>query len=340
MPYYIGLDAHSKTCTGVVFDQAGRMISKAHFPTTEKELIRFVDSVPKPKVLAFEELNIAHWLFLLLKERVDDIQIAHAAHLTKQRGPKTDFVDAVRLANELRLGTITRVYHSDNRIYDLRSTIAAYQDFTKDLVRAKNRYKSFLRSRGFFKDGAQVYKDEDFVKSIDKAGDKFLAQGLFDQVTQMTALKERVEKRIAAEVKSIPLALKLCEIPGISYIRAATIIATVVSGSRFANKHKFWSYSMLVRHCAVSDGVTYGHKKAQGNRDLKTVFMGAATSVLMGTSSLRKYYDRLRSKGLSDREAKKTVARKIASIALMTMKKGVAYDEHHFEKRSRREKLN
>jgi transposase len=340
MTYYIGLDAHSKTCTGVVFDKLGKMISKAHFPTTEKELLGFVNSVPKPKVLAFEELNIAHWLYLLLKDEVDDLQIAHAPHLTKQRGAKTDFVDAVRLANELRLGTITRVYHTDSKLYDLRATLAAYQDFTKDLVRAKNRYKSFLRSKGLFKEGREVYKDEELVKSIEKAGDQFLAQGLFDQVTQMSIIKERVEKRIVAEVKNIPLAMKLCEIPGISYIRAALIVATVVDGDRFANKHKFWAYSMLVRHCAVSDGVTYGHKKAQGNRDLKTVFMGAAVSALQGTSSLRKYYDRLRSSGLCDRKAKKSVARKIASIALMTMKKGVAYDEHHFEKRSRTEKLN
>lgn len=54
--------------------------------------------------------------------------------------------------------------------------------------------------------------------------------------------------------------------------------------------------------------------------------MGAATAVLCGNSSLRVYYDRLRSKGTADRDAKIAVARKIAAIALMILKTGKSYD--------------
>lgn len=163
---------------------------------------------------------------------------------------------------------------------------------------------------------------------------------MYDQIAQMTSIKERCEKYLVAEAKKIPVVTKLCEIPGISFIRASVIVATVVVGARFANKHKFWAYSMLVRHCSESDGVSYGSKQAQGNRDLKNVSMGAASTVLMGTSALRKYYDKLRSQGTADREARKSVARKIASIALMTMKKGVAYDEHQLNKEREKKKLN
>ena len=96
MTHYIGLDAHSKTCTAVVTDAKGGILKKAVFPTTEKELKSFVDAVKKPKMLAFEEMNIAHWLYLLLKDRVDGIQIAHAAHLPKQRGPNTGYPSALK----------------------------------------------------------------------------------------------------------------------------------------------------------------------------------------------------------------------------------------------------
>ena len=98
------------------------------------------------------------------------------------------------------------------------------------------------------------------------------------------------------------------------------IMAIVCSGDRFSDKHKFWSYCCLVRHGAISDGKLYGNRKAKGSLDLKSVFMGAAVAVLVGKSSLRQYYDRLRTKGESDRDARKAVARKIAAIALMTMK--------------------
>ncbi|MCX6118425.1 MAG: transposase, partial [Proteobacteria bacterium] len=118
------------------------------------------------------------------------------------------------------------------------------------------------------------------------------------------------------------------------------IMAIVCSGERFQNNHKFWAYCCLVRHGEFSHGKIYGNRKPKGSLYLKSVFMGAALSVLQGESSLRKYYDRLRSKGMSDRNARKSVARKIAAIALMTVKKGVAFDNHHDEKRSRIDNTN
>ena len=99
-------------------------------------------------------MNISQWLFVLLKEHVDEITAAHAAHLSKQRGAKTDLIDAVRLATELRCGTITKVFHEDSKLWDLRALVHAYQNFTYDLTRSKVRYKSFLRSLGIFLHGS------------------------------------------------------------------------------------------------------------------------------------------------------------------------------------------
>lgn len=337
MTHYIGLDAHSKTCTAVVTDAKGGILKKAVFPTTEKDLKSFVDSVQKPKMLAFEEMNIAHWLYILLKDRVDEIQIAHTAHLPKQRGAKTDYIDAVRLATQLRNGNITRVFHADSPLFELRVLVKSHQDVTQDLVRAKNRYKSFLRSKGKFVVGKPIYTDQSVPDSFPKGNDNFIAVNMFEQIRSITEIKDSYENKLETISKKWGKIKSLCAIPGISHIRATMIMAIVCSGERFADKHKFWSYCCLVRHGEISDGKIYGNKKAKGSLDLKAVFMGAAVSVLKGESSLRKYYDRLRSKGVSDRDARKAVARKIAAIALMTMKTGVAFDNHHDEKRSRKE---
>ena len=130
MTHYIGLDAHSKTCTAVVTNAKGKILKKSVFPTTEKDLKIFIDGVASPKMLAFEEMNIAHWLFVLLKDRVDEIKVAHAPHLPKQRGAKTDYLDAVRLATELRNEKITNVFHSDSPLFELRLVVKAHQDVT------------------------------------------------------------------------------------------------------------------------------------------------------------------------------------------------------------------
>ena len=336
MTNYIGLDAHSKTCTGVVTDATGKILLKRILPTTERELISFVNSVKKPRVLAFEETNIAQWLYVLLKDKVDNLKIAHAPHLSKQKGAKTDYIDAIRLANEMRLGTITNVFHEEGPIFELRSLVKSHQDFTRDLVRTKNRYKAFLRSRGLFVQGKKVFDDEELPAGIDKVNDRFIAENVFEQIRSITEIKDSYEKKLAAIAKSWPVIRKICDIPGISYIRATMIVAKVCSGERFSDKHKFWAYCSLVRHTAVSDGKIYGSRKAKGQSDLKDVFMGAATSVLAGNSSLRVYYDRLRSKGVGDRDAKKAVARKIAAISLMIMKTGARYDEYHLDKENRK----
>ncbi len=137
MTHYIGLDAHSKTCTAVVTDKTGKILQKSQFPTSEKHLLQWLQGVPRPRILAFEEMNISHWLFIVLKDHVDELVIAHAPHLKKQRGAKTDLIDATRLATELRCGTITKVFHEDSKLWDLRVLVNSYQDVTKDLTRIK-----------------------------------------------------------------------------------------------------------------------------------------------------------------------------------------------------------
>ncbi len=46
MNYYIGLDAHSSTCTAVVVDEKGEQKLRDTFPTTEANLIEFISKIP------------------------------------------------------------------------------------------------------------------------------------------------------------------------------------------------------------------------------------------------------------------------------------------------------
>ena len=110
-------------------------------------------------------------------------------------------------------------------------------------------------------------------------------------------------------------------------------IASIVSNpDRFKNKHKFWSYCMLVKQKCISDGVVYRTRTRYGRKELKAVFIGAAESNLRTKSGLKRQYDELCSRGLDGRRARKAIARKIAGIALSIMKKGGKYDDKRFEK--------
>ena len=84
--YYIGMDAHSKTCTFAVMNRRGKVVKKASVETTEAELLKLVSSVKGPKALVFEETTVSQWLYVLLKPEVDHLVVCDpAANFKKGR---------------------------------------------------------------------------------------------------------------------------------------------------------------------------------------------------------------------------------------------------------------
>jgi transposase len=128
-------------------------------------------------------------------------------------------------------------------------------------------------------------------------------------------------------------------IPGVSIIRANIIAAIVCQPARFDNKHKFWGYCMLVRHIQESGGRIYGNKRFFGRRELRNVFVGAAENAIRLEGPLRDRYEALRAKGIAHKEAKLTVARQIAAIALCLLKNNDKYSENYGEYLKERKKL-
>ena len=88
---FIGLDAHSKTCFFVVLSKTGRVTERRRVTTNEGEILRFVRAVNGPKKLAFEEGVLSHWLYLLLKDEVDELVVCQPM---EHDGPKNDERDA------------------------------------------------------------------------------------------------------------------------------------------------------------------------------------------------------------------------------------------------------
>lgn len=128
-------------------------------------------------------------------------------------------------------------------------------------------------------------------------------------------------------------------IPGISLIRANIIAAIVCQPARFENKHRFWGYCMLVRHIQKSGGKIYGNKRFFGRRELRNVFIGAAENAMRTETRLRDYYDALRVKGTPHKEAKLSLARKIASLSLCLLKNNDTYNDNYDEYLRERKEL-
>lgn len=334
MTHYIGLDGHSGTCTFVTVDYDGTVTSQACVPTAEGPLIRYVRGLKGVKKLALEESHISQWLYLTLKDEVDELTVCNPLFLGRRQGAKGDYRDGLHLANELRCQHLVAVHHEDSELWSLRSIVQGYLDATRQLTQTKNRYKALFNANAIAVNGSAVYKDKALISNLPGA-EQFVATLLFEQLEQQAATKAAFIAEFGRFSSKHPEIKRLCTVPGISLIRATIITALVCSPNRFRNKHKFWAYSMLVKYVDTSDGVEYGKRSTNGRRELKAVFDGAALTALKGTSALRKYYDCQRGKKVPHKAAKKATARKIAAICLAILKTPSRYDDLHEVKRER-----
>ena len=148
MKYYIGLDAHSTTCTFAVVDSKGKLIARQKTNTSEKNLVSFIQGFSGEKHLTVEESTISQWIYLTLHDKVHKLIVCNPVYLAKKKGAKTDFRDALHLAQELRTNHLEEVYHDSSEWMEIRIFVNGYQDFIQEIISTKNRLKAVFRYEG------------------------------------------------------------------------------------------------------------------------------------------------------------------------------------------------
>lgn len=339
MKYYIGLDAHCKTSTFAVVNEHGQCILRETVTTSEKNLAYVINKINGERHLTFEESTISQWLYLNLREQVDKLLVCNPVYIAKKPGAKTDFRDALHLAQELRTDHLQEVFHDSSHWMELRHSVSGYLDIVQEIIRFKNRLKSVFRSEVITTDEHSFYKNKIRAGELKNKSAQFVAERLFNQIEFLEVEKLKYRNLFTQNKKQYRPIRNLMTIPGISLIRANIIAALVCQPARFKHKHSFWGYCMLVRHIQESGGRTYGYKRFFGRRELRNVFMGAAESTYRLDNSLRDYYDSLRAKGYAHKEAKIATARKIAAIALCLLKNCDSYNDNYDEYLRERKRL-
>jgi len=332
---YIGADVHSSSSFLVVLENSGEVWDKRRLPTTEKDLSVYLEGIPGRKIIAFEETNLARWLYQVFTSAVDEVVVCNPAKNTfTKNGPKTDGQDALHLARLLKAGYLKPVYHGDDPREQFRDLVSAYRDVIQDIVRLKNRYKALFRAEGTpLGKGQMVYKMEELQKQLKSREKSFIARGVYERLRALETQREAFLAEMKVRSRSFKEVRILRSIPGIDYIHAWTLVAYMVTPWRFANKYKFWSYCGLVKHKQISDGKVYGNKKAHGNNALKDVFRKAGLAAIRGTSGLRAYYDHLRLNGeVSHGPAYNAVCREVAALVRTLWKKGEKYNDGEYRK--------
>ena len=306
------------------------------FPTTEGNLVGFLRKIQGERHVTFEECNLAQWLYLTLKEEADHLLVCNPVYVAKKDGAKTDFRDALHLAQELRTNHLKPVFHEESHWMELRTLMNSYMDLIEQIVATKNRLKAIFRSNGISTKESDFYTAKERVTELPHASAKFAAENLFSQIETLESTKAGYKDFFHKNRQRYRPIRNLCSVPGIDLVRANIIVAVVCTPQRFKTKHQFWGYSMLVRHIQMSGGRIYGNKRVHGRKELRDAFLGAAESAMRGDTSLRDHYDALRARGVAHKEAKINLARKIAAICLCLLKNNDTFqDDFQAQQRER-----
>jgi transposase len=293
-------------------------VKVVNVPSSVKELQIFLSRLRGKKILTFEETSTSQWLYVELKDHVDELVVCdpYRNHLLSD-GPKTDELDAVKLVKLLKEGFLKPVFHSADEFIYLRKLVGGYEDMIKAGVRLKNQRSALFRAQG--KDKRE--------KKLTQKSEVFVLEGVDRGIEAYENERARYEAEMEKQRKKHLMIRNLNGISGIGVIGAVKIAARVVDARRFEDKGKWLSYCGLVRLEKLSGGRSYGWKNPRYCRALKGVFKTAAFGVIGGKNNFNNYYTfLLEKKHFSEHNARHAVARKIATIAWAVMKSGKPFD--------------
>jgi transposase len=341
---YIGLDVHQATISAVVLDSTGKVVMESILETKAATILQFVHGLRGSLHVTFEEGTCAHWLHDLLKPHVSRVVVCDPRkNALLKAGNKNDRIDARKLADLLRTGLLSPVYHGENGIRTLKELARSYLAVTQDLTRVMNRLKALYRSWAIPCAGERVYAArhrQQWLIKISEPGVRRRAEFYYQQLDALRSLHRQVRHDLLAESQKHRATELLRQIPSIGPIRAALLIALMQTPHRFRTKRQLWAYSGLGLKTYTSGEYRYVAGQLQRtkrpvsirglnlnhNHDLKNIFKGAAMRAAITAGPLQDFYAAMVARGMKPSMARLTLARKIAAITLLVWKKGVCFD--------------
>ncbi len=346
---YIGMNVHLATISIAVLEAAGKPIMEVTIATQAAALLDFIRGLSGTLYVTFEEGTSAHWLYTLLEPQVAKVVVCDPRQNLRRLGEKkSDRLDARKLAELLRLGTLKPVYHGHSLGPALKESARSYRTLVGDTARVMNRLKALYRARGIRCTGARVYSPHfrgQWLEQLREPGARGRAERLYKQLDLLLPLRHEARAAMLGESRKHPAQKLLCSIPALGPVRVAMLLAILQTPHRFRGKRQLWAYAglaLVTRTSAdykMADGQVVPSRKpalvlglkANHNHAVKAIFKEAAVSALTHPGPLKDFYAMRLAQGMKPELARLTLARKIAAITLTLWKKGESFNAEHLK---------
>ena len=339
---YVALDVHQATLVVSVRDAQGAVVMRATIATEAKAIVGLIRGLGGRVHVAFEEGTQAQWLHDVLEPHAERVVVCNIRG-RGETGNKSDRIDADRLSELLRLGSLKPVYHGASGLLTLKELVRSYVNLVEDGTRVMLRIKALFRARGIKTPGTSVYRQstrKEWLSQLEGRGARTRAEVLFAELDVLQELRPKAKAAMIAEARRQPGWKILRSVPFLGPVRVAEILAIMATPWRFRTKRQAWPYAglaVVTRSSAdqeFADGNLRRRKRAPLTRGLnrnhhpllKSVFKGAANAAAAQDGPFREFYEACVARGVREEMAKLTLARKILAIVLRLWKSGEMFD--------------
>lgn len=337
--YYVGMDVHQASIVIMVLNGAGKIVMQSIVETGAARVRDFIKQLRGKVYVTFEEGTQASWLYDLLRPLVTEVVVCDPRHNKLLAvGNKGDRIDALKLAELLRNGSLRAVYHGDNGVRTLKELVRNYDCLVSDTTRVMNRLKAIFRGRAIACGGHDIYRSDrraQWLAKLSERGVKERANFLYDELGALKALRHEAKRLMLKEARRQPAYRLLNSIPMLGPVSVAEMIAIVGTPHRFRSKRQFWTYvglAVVTRTSAeyvLVNGVVQRSSRPVATRGLnhnhnhvlKRVFKSAATSAC-AREPFQGGYKRRLAQGMDASLARLTIARQLAAMTLAIWKRG------------------
>ena len=155
---YIGLDVHRDTISVAVLDADGKLVMQSVIATGSSTILDFLRGPRGTLHVTFEEGTHSAWLYDLLVRRVAHVVVCNPRkNALLKAGNKSDAIDARKLAELLRAGLLSPVYHGQNSTAAVKHLGCSYAALTEDITRVMGRLKALYRGQAIACAGKKPY---------------------------------------------------------------------------------------------------------------------------------------------------------------------------------------
>jgi transposase len=346
---YLGMDVHRDTISVAVLDESGRLTMQSVLATRAGAILDFIHGVRGTLHVTFEEGTHSAWLYDVLVRRVEKLVVCNPRkNALMKSGSKSDAIDARKLAELLRAGMLSAVYHGETSALEVQQMARSYTQLTEDTTRVMARLKAVFRGQAVACMGKKLYGKRhrgEYLAQLGGSGLRRRAEHLYQELDALQPLRHEVRRELIVECRKHAAARWLQSVPFLGPIRAALLIGRVQTPHRFRTKRQFWTYCGLGletrdsgqyrmvngqverrRKPVLIRGLNWNH-----NHEMKNLFKSTATAASVREGVWREFYLGLLDKGMRPEMARLTLARKIAAITLKIWKKGETFDAEHLK---------